>query len=98
MDNLGTDYLVSHWDKESPGEIDGRKNLWGQPDHVLFRQSFLDLEQKSTDNKSRLDIFLTISTHDPYTYPDSRKYEAFVHRRLAKLPKHEPSTKRLLRY
>lgn len=98
MDHVGTDYLVSHWDTKNPAEIDGKQNLWGQPDHVAFKQAFSDQKEQDASNKSRFDIFLTISTHDPYAYPDSKKYTDFVHRQLAKLPPNTKATKRLRKY
>lgn len=105
MNYLQTDYLVSNWKMNPKPIIDGRKNNWGFPDEDIYAQSIFDLKMKkevstptTINTKSRLDIFLTISTHDPFVYPESAKYEAFVKQQLSKLDQQKSITKQLNKY
>jgi|GEM_PF-1174381 len=84
MKHIQTDYLASNFDRPAPKSLSGRYNFWGYPDHYIFDQSLSDLRKHPIKKKSRLDIFLTISTHDPYIYPEPEKYSRFVRQQLAK--------------
>lgn len=61
------EYLPDH--NEYPEE---EQNTWGLYDHVMFREA---LKQVATNTAMpRLDIYLTLTTHDPFEYPDKEKY------------------------
>ena len=47
-------------------------NSWGLYDEHLFSESFKHIDFDS--GKPRLDIYLTLTTHDPFEYPDEEKY------------------------
>jgi hypothetical protein len=73
-----TDYLVQNWQRkfiENPFYVN---NSWGHPDNSLFEKSFIDLGKNEHKNKPRLDVFLTISTHDPFEFPNKEKYTKIV--------------------
>ena len=48
------------------------KNTWGLFDHVMFREAL----KRVSDNHSvpRLDIYMTLTTHDPFEYPHQEEY------------------------
>ncbi|MDL2238820.1 sulfatase-like hydrolase/transferase [Bacteroidales bacterium OttesenSCG-928-K03] len=48
------------------------KNNWGLFDHALFNEAFKILD--SSNNQCRLDIYLTLTTHKPYDYPNKDYY------------------------
>lgn len=98
MNHIGTDYLVSHWDKPVPAEYDGLSNAWGYPDKDVYKQAFADQRSTAVAGKSRLDVILTISTHDPYAYPDWPSYERRVQERVKKLPESSYMRKRFTQY
>ena len=67
-----TDYLVNSWEKRFNNKF-VKENWWGYPDDQLFDKSLVDLNSRHKKlNKSRLDIFLTISTHSPYIFPNQK--------------------------
>ena len=47
-------------------------NSWGLYDEYLFSESFKHLDFDS--GKPRLDIYLTLTTHDPFEYPNEESY------------------------
>ena len=56
---------------------------WGYPDDALFRRS---LELIGTgDPRPRLDVYLTVTTHEPFVPPRASEYAAEFERRLATL-------------
>ncbi|MHB1096999.1 MAG: sulfatase-like hydrolase/transferase [Gemmatimonadaceae bacterium] len=65
-----------------PASIGG--DSWGYPDHALFARS-LDLIGTASQ-APRLDVYLTITTHEPFIPPDSARYRARFEQRLAALP------------
>ncbi len=68
-----TDYLVKNWQAPFTKKFSQRENPWGYPDDQIFRKSFVD-ESKVQTKKARLDVFLTITSHDPFVYPNEEKY------------------------
>lgn len=74
-------YTVENWSPECRSINQQTNSPWGYPDEVLFRQSLLD-SGRSSPTKSRLDIFLTISSHDPFIYPSKDKYTSKVMKAL----------------
>ena len=53
---------------------------WGYPDDALFKRSLSLLGPASPT--PRLDIYLTISTHEPFIPPDRARYQARFEQRL----------------
>lgn len=58
------------WDKDIEKESIGA--YWGKEDHLMFLQS---LRRINFDECPRCDIYLTLSTHDPWEYPDAEKHQ-----------------------
>ena len=52
-----------------PKEI---QSTWGLYDEYLFIEALKQTQQNSL--QPRLDIYLTLTTHDPFDYPDKEKY------------------------
>ncbi|MDP3312696.1 sulfatase-like hydrolase/transferase [Lutibacter sp.] len=48
---------------------------WGYPDSELFRKGLSDLNESI---EPRLDIFLTVSNHEPFIFPNKEKYMVTV--------------------
>ncbi len=69
------DYILEEKDfgpgyEKLPATQQGRFS-WGYGDRELFRKS---LTLMSSTTKPRLDIYLTIATHDPFLIPDQKTY------------------------
>ena len=47
------------------------RNNWGIYDDFMFAEA---LKSIKNDNKPRIDVYLTLTTHDPLEYPDEEKY------------------------
>ena len=47
------------------------RSQWGLRDEYLLNHSLNDV---ISDDSPRLDVYLTLSTHDPFDYPDKEKY------------------------
>lgn len=89
MSNLNTDYLVKNWDSKYNKKFSKRPNSWGFPDGYMFDKSWDDFKTQKLENKPRFDVFLTISTHHPYSFPNDEKYAKKAH--LIKSSKKIPS-------
>lgn len=48
-----------------------QRNTWGLLDGYMLSHSLTDVKN---DDKPRLDIYLTLSTHDPFSYPNTDEY------------------------
>lgn len=48
-----------------------QRNSWGIYDDYMFAEA---LKSIKNDNKPRIDVHLTLTTHDPFEYPDEEKY------------------------
>jgi phosphoglycerol transferase MdoB-like AlkP superfamily enzyme len=68
------DYLVNRWSPQNERINKQINSSWGYPDEALFNQGLSDIQPKEAKGKSLLDVFLTISTHDPWIYPESERY------------------------
>ena len=53
---------------------------WGYPDKELFKKSMAIVRDK---DQPRLEVYMTISTHEPFTPPSQEYYEAQVEKILA---------------
>lgn len=47
------------------------RNNWGIYDDFMFAEA---LKSIKNDNEPRIDVYLTLTTHDPFEYPDEEKY------------------------
>ena len=66
--------LSDKWHPSIKAHSDLVDSPWGIPDNDLFRQAAMDFRKSNYASKSRFDVFLTISTHDPYIYPNKGYY------------------------
>lgn len=71
------DYLPDH--NDYPLEL---QNNWGLLDHVMFEEALKVVAESPA--KPRLDIYLTLTTHDPFEYPDKEAYTKQYTEKLAK--------------
>ncbi len=74
MTNVQTDYLVDDWDSRYKVPFSKNQNMWGYPDGFLFDKTWDDFKKQKLSNKPRFDVILTISTHEPYSFPEDEKY------------------------
>jgi uncharacterized sulfatase len=79
-----TDLLSEKWSEENRKDSARIKASWGFPDECIYRQSEQDLEEIKT-NKALFDVFLTISSHDPFKYPNQAKWISLAKKKLSKL-------------
>ncbi|GAA4889802.1 hypothetical protein GCM10023311_12370 [Flaviramulus aquimarinus] len=88
----GIDNLIDE-NKYGPGYIKTASNdggfSWGYPDKEIFNKALSSLK---IEKQPRLDIVMTLSSHEPFEYPDKESYMAQVDKKLEKLEKPE-STK-----
>ncbi len=48
-----------------------QRNNWGIYDDFMFAEA---LKSIKNDDKPRIDVYLTLTTHDPFVYPNEEKY------------------------
>ena len=90
-----TDYLVQKWDKQFSTVINGENYAWGHPDEQVFKQSWFDLNRLKI-KQPRLDVFLTISTHNPFVIPNKSKYVERLKKILKWHPKYQKDLHKVL--
>ncbi|MDL2314996.1 LTA synthase family protein [Bacteroidales bacterium OttesenSCG-928-C19] len=66
MKENGVECPLKEWDSDIEEESIGA--FWGKEDHLTFRQAVRDIN--FDDTCPRMDIYLTLSSHDPWEYPD----------------------------
>lgn len=81
MEYNQADYQVHSWEPQFSTTTNGTANFWGYSDDQLFEKSFVD-DRKHQQKRPKLDIFLTISTHEPFCYPNKEQYIARVLKKL----------------
>lgn len=81
------DYLVDDWSSKAKQHSAIVNSPWGFPDGDLFNQAFEDEQKQNDSSKSKMDVFLTISTHDPFVYPEKEKYTEIAKKRIAQTKK-----------
>jgi lipoteichoic acid synthase len=90
MDNFmeynQVDYVPHSWGSQFPRERNGVYSSWGYADDQLFEKSFSD-DKKYRVKRPKLDVFLTISTHEPFTYPNKQQYLKRVHEKVKRSKK-----------
>lgn len=68
LNDMGVeDYLPDY--NSYPKDI---QSTWGLYDEYLFSESLKHIKQNNP--QPRLDIYLTLTTHDPFDYPDKERY------------------------
>jgi lipoteichoic acid synthase len=87
MERQGTDRFVDQFAFggsyfKQPASVGGES--WGYPDDALFRRS-LEILGAPTE-APRLDIYLTITTHEPFIPPGAEEYRKRFEQRLVALP------------
>lgn len=75
------DMGVENYLPESNTYPETMRNTWGLLDEYTFSESFKQID--FTSGTPRLDIYLTLSTHDPFDYPDKEKYTSQYKAKLA---------------
>ncbi|APQ18942.1 sulfatase-like hydrolase/transferase [Maribacter hydrothermalis] len=60
---------------------DAAGSSWGYPDKELFKKS---ISLPREDNQPRLEVYMTISTHEPFIPPNQDLYEKKVEEKLSK--------------
>lgn len=66
LNDMGVDNYLPNY-TEFPKEM---QNTWGLYDGYLFSEAL----KRVGEGQPRLDIYLTLSTHDPFDYPDKARY------------------------
>ncbi|MFM7595132.1 MAG: LTA synthase family protein [Flavobacteriales bacterium] len=84
MSHYQTDYHVSKWDNKHKIHKALIGNAWGFPDEDLFQQAQSDDSMRFNQlDKSSMSVFLTISSHDPFIYPNKLDWGARVKQKAA---------------
>lgn len=82
------DYLSNNYNGVNKQENEALKDYWGYPDHIVFREFLKEKQERiqagKYERKSSFDILLTLSTHEPFNYPDKIKHTKFVQQQLKK--------------
>lgn len=86
MNYHNVNFLVQKWSKECIKHSKETNSPWGFPDEDLFKQALIDEAKIHRDGKRILDLFLTISSHDPFIYPNKEKYTEIVLKNADSIP------------
>jgi phosphoglycerol transferase MdoB-like AlkP superfamily enzyme len=74
-----TTYLEGKdWDQDITNEKIGTH--WGYEDHLTYSQAHRILNQSSTS--PRIEIYMSLSTHDPFVYPKSSYFQNIVKNKI----------------
>lgn len=85
MNHYETDYLVKDWEPVFQQKYSHRSTPWGFSDGSLFEKSWLDFGKQKLSLQKRMDVFLTISTHDPFVVPNEDRYISRVKQAISKI-------------
>lgn len=77
--------LSDKWIPSVEAENKRLNSPWGVPDGGLFRQNLSD--RKKQNKLSSFDVLLTISTHDPFVYPEKERFTKLAHAKFAAIKK-----------
>lgn len=72
MDIFAESNLMEMYYDKPEYESAEQRNEWGLLDEYMLLQSLEDI--KTSDTTPRLDIYLTLTTHDPFKYPNQDEY------------------------
>ena len=79
MSHYNVNYLSKHWNKNFQKHKEKVGSAWGFPDEDLFKQGQYDDSCRFNElKKPTFKVFLTISSHDPFIYPNKAKWEKEV--------------------
>ncbi len=79
MSHYNVNYLSKYWNNKFQIHKESVGSAWGFPDEDLFKQAQFDDSCKFIKlRKPILRVFLTISSHDPFIYPNKAKWEQVV--------------------
>ncbi len=84
--------LDDNWLPSVQKRSESLKSPWGVPDDGLFEDFMASFSKPQ--KQPRLDILLTISTHDPYVYPDKKKWQRIA---TAKFRRAAPEFRKMLK-
>lgn len=87
--------LLKKWDKSRQFHKDSLGSTWGFPDEDLLAQGQASVQQRSSDSKPLFQVFLTISSHDPFVYSNKEAWSNFVRRRALSIP--NPKLRKLVK-
>ena len=73
--------LLKQWDKSRQIHKDELGSTWGYPDEDLLGQGQSSVQQRKPDSKGLFQVFLTISSHDPFVYSNKEAWTNFVRKR-----------------
>ena len=68
------------WDKDIEDQTIGV--FWGYEDHLTYLQAQRKLNQKNA--YPRMDVYMSLSTHDPFEYPNSSHFQDLVKNKVTK--------------
>lgn len=71
MDNEKVTHFITDWSGSEKQVHKETGFSWGYDDRETFKQGILATD---FDKEPRLDIFLTLSSHEPWVYPQQEKY------------------------
>ncbi|MEN9698992.1 MAG: hypothetical protein RLZZ301_190 [Bacteroidota bacterium] len=77
--------LLQRWDTQRQQHKEAVGSAWGYPDEDLFAQAQDALACAPASKKSLLSLYLTISSHDPFVYPNKEKWTRFVESKAARI-------------
>ena len=79
MGHYKTDFIIKHWNSKHQKHKDIIGNLWGFPDEDLFEQAQSnEIKYGRKNQKPSITLFLTISSHDPFIYPNKSFWGSVV--------------------
>lgn len=87
---------IHHYLNEKEYENSSERTSWGLYDHVLFREAIRNIQ--FSQSKPRLDIYLTLSTHDPFEYPNVEVLTEKYKQQLRKYGKEKEMEPKFYRY
>lgn len=85
MNQHSVSRLSDKWIRSVEVESKRLNSPWGVPDGALFRQNLSD--SKKPNNKPAFDILLTISTHDPFVYPEKEHFTKLARAKFSLIKK-----------
>lgn len=77
--------LLQKWDKKRQVHKEKVGSAWGYPDEDVFEQAQVYAKKHPDFTKPSLNVFLTISSHDPFMYPNKAGWQQFVKERAEKI-------------
>ena len=80
-DQNNMSYLQDHdWDQDIINQQIGA--YWGYEDHLTYLQALRELNRQ--ESSPRIDVYLSLSAHDPWEYPRSSYFQDIVKNKVAR--------------